>query len=85
MPGTALKLVLVLAIALPLAGCSAFKKLTGKGNDNTVLSGQREDVLPPDAQTAQDPKVLGKQSPTDCKPDDPTCLPPPDQDATVQQ
>lgn len=45
------------SVALPFAmiglgGCSKLKKLTGQTND-TVLPGQREDILPPDQHTAK--------------------------------
>lgn len=42
----------VAATALVLGGCSKFKKLTGQRND-TVLPGQREEILPPDQYTAK--------------------------------
>jgi hypothetical protein len=45
--------VLALAASL-LAGCSSIKKLTGQ-NDNTVLPGERENVLPPDQQVNPKP------------------------------
>jgi hypothetical protein len=48
--------VFALAAAL-LSGCGAFKKLTGQRND-TVLPGQREEILPPDQQVNPKP---GKQ------------------------
>ena len=42
--------IVVLAVAASLlVGCSSFKKLTGQ-TDNTVLPGEREDILPPDQQ-----------------------------------
>jgi predicted small secreted protein len=70
--------VALLALSLVLPGCSSVKNLFGAGNDDTVLPGQREDVLPPESQTAQDPQVMGKQaqSPDDCPIDDPNCNPP---------
>jgi uncharacterized protein YceK len=50
--------IIVLAVAAALlAGCGSFKKLTGQRND-TVLPGQREDVLPADQQVNPKP---GKQ------------------------
>lgn len=39
-------------VAAVLGGCSKLKKLTGQTND-TVLPGQREDILPPDQHKAQ--------------------------------
>jgi hypothetical protein len=40
------------AASLALGGCSKLKKLTGQSND-TVLPGQREDILPPEQYTAK--------------------------------
>ena len=61
-------LVLVSVLAMVgLGGCSSIKKLTGQTND-TVLPGQREDVLSPDQQTARDPEVTRKKG----EPCDPT-------------
>jgi hypothetical protein len=66
-------------IAVSLGGCNSVKNLFGAGNDDTVLPGKREEVLPPESQTAQDPKVMGKeQAPPpadDCPADDPDCVP----------
>jgi hypothetical protein len=63
--------------ALALAGCSSFKKLTHK-NDNTVLPGSREDILPPDQYTLKDPAVSGDQQAQDLPQDqlDPVTPPP---------
>jgi hypothetical protein len=60
-------LILMLSATVAVSGCTKLKKLTGQTND-TVLPGQREDVLPPDQQTARDPVVTGPKS----KPCDPT-------------
>lgn len=47
--------IVVLAVAASLlAGCSSFKKLTGQ-TDNTVLPGEREDILPPEQQVNPKP------------------------------
>jgi hypothetical protein len=52
------RLIVILAVAaFPLSGCGSFKKLTGQRND-TVLPGQREDILPADQQVNPKP---GKQ------------------------
>ena len=51
---------LVLALSLTMAGCTTLKKVTGQTND-TVLPGQREDILPPDQQTARDPAITNGQ------------------------
>jgi hypothetical protein len=52
-------LAVCLMAALTVAGCSSLKKLTGQTND-TVLPGQREEVIPPDQMTAKDPIVAGQ-------------------------
>ena len=52
--------LLVFVVSLSLAGCTSFKKMTGQTND-TVLPGAREDILPPDQQTARDPAITGGQ------------------------
>jgi hypothetical protein len=81
-------------VAVVLAGCSTMKSLTGQ-QDDSVLPGQREDVLSPDQQTARDPVVTGEQpSPDDlagapaqqpCNPQiDPSCDSTIDQEATSQ-
>ena len=56
-----MKKLLIAALSLTLlAGCTTFKKVTGSQND-TVLPGQRQDILPPDQQVARDPTVAGQQ------------------------
>jgi len=45
--------------ALALGGCSKLKKLTGQTND-TVLPGQREDILPSDQHTAKSEDLTRK-------------------------
>ncbi len=61
---TSLALALLLAVsAVSVSGCSSIKKLTGQRND-TVLPGQREDILPPEQTRAQDPSVLQKDTAT---------------------
>jgi hypothetical protein len=86
------RLMVLLVCFGALSGCSTFKGLTGQ-QDNTVLPGQREDVLPPDQQTARDPIVTGQQPEADtgadapqqaCDPNLPDCLAPIDQDAPGQ-
>ncbi len=62
------------------------KNLFG-GNDNTVLPGQRENVLPPEQQTARDPVVTGDQAQSTatgnqpCDPAAADCSAPIDQEA----
>ncbi len=65
-------LVAVLVLAVALSGCTTLKKLTGK-TDDTVLPGQREEILPPDQQTARDPVVTGQQ-PRPCNPKITKCV-----------
>jgi hypothetical protein len=47
--------------SLPLSGCSGIKKLTGQRND-TVLPGQREDILSPEQTRAQNPDDMQKDA-----------------------
>jgi hypothetical protein len=92
---TAQRVLIVLAVAAALQGCTSVKNLFG-GNDDRVLPGDRENVLPPEQQTARDPVVTGDQAPdlppetaqsqsitdgADCKLNDPNCVPPIDQEA----
>lgn len=64
------QIIIVLMIsASMLAGCSSFKKLTGQRND-TVLPGQREDILPTDQQVNPKPGKKGSLS-SDVPPCDP--------------
>lgn len=80
--------MLALAVAVAVSGCSTLKKFTGQ-RDDTILPGQREDILTPEQQTAQDPKVTRgaaaqQQAPADGKPCDPNaldCVSPIDQEA----
>ena len=55
-----MKQILILVLMVGVVGCTSLKKLTGQTND-TVLPGQREDVLAPDQQTARDPEVTRKK------------------------
>jgi hypothetical protein len=89
-------LVFTAVLAAALTGCSTFKNPFG-GGDDSVLPGDRENVLPPDQQSARDPVVTGDQqadlpaepgqdpgAPTvsgDCKLNDPNCDPGVDQEA----
>lgn len=76
--------ILTIAVGLSLASCAQVKKLTGE-TDDTVLPGARENVLPPDQQTARDPEVSGEQQPAECKADDPSCIAPVDQESSTVQ
>ena len=77
-------LLLAAALASSLMACSAVKKLTGQ-RDDSVLPGTREEILPPEAQTARDPVVTGEKK-AECKPNDPKCVPPVDQESpTIDQ
>ena len=55
-----------LSLAL-LAGCSTIKRATGQ-IDDTVLPGQRQEVLSPDQQQARDPSVTGQPEPPSTQP-----------------
>lgn len=51
----------LIPVAAVLGGCNKLKKLTGQTND-TVLPGQREDILPPDQHTAKKEDVTADPS-----------------------
>ena len=68
-------MIAVVSLAL-LSGCSTMKRVTGQ-IDDTVLPGQRQEVLPPDQQQARDPAVTGQPAP-------PSTQPPAPQIATAQ-
>lgn len=51
-------IILLVAIALSVSGCSALRKFTKK-NDNSVLPGQREDILSPEQYKVEDATVGG--------------------------
>ncbi len=74
--------LLALLLATSLTGCSTVKKFTGQ-QDNSVLPGNREEILPPDQQTAQDPDVTGKKT-APCSPDDASCATPPGDQETPE-
>lgn len=74
--------LLVALLATSLMACSTVKKLTGQ-RDDSILPGNREEVLPPEAQTARDPEVTGKKS-APCNPDDVSCTPPPTDQETSE-
>ena len=73
--------LLVMAFATSLMACSAMKKFTGQ-RDDSILPGNREEILPPEAQTARDPVVTGEKKKTECNPDDIECIAPVDQEAS---
>jgi hypothetical protein len=52
-------IMIAICAASLLAGCSTVKKFTGQRND-TVLPGEREDILPADQQV--NPKVGGQSA-----------------------
>ena len=55
-----------LSLAL-LAGCSTLKRATGQ-IDDSVLPGQRQEILSPDQQQARDPSVTGQPEPPSTQP-----------------
>jgi hypothetical protein len=71
-------LLLVALLATSLMGCNTVKKFTGQ-RDDSILPGNREDILTPDQQTARDPDVTGKKT-APCKPGDANCATPPPSD-----
>lgn len=77
-------LFVVATLATSLMACSMVKKFTGQ-RDDSILPGTREEILPPEAQTARDPSVTGKKA-APCNPDDIDCIPPPiDQESKTAQ
>jgi hypothetical protein len=86
-------LLLIAILATGIFGCTTVKKMTG-ATDDTILPGQREDILPPEAQTAKDPAVTGKttkppaaaaKQANGCAPDDLNCVAPFDQESSTPQ
>lgn len=64
----------IIAVSGLLGGCSTFKKLTGQRND-TVLPGQREEILSPDQYTAKNEDL--NAPPADGAGAPPATVPPP--------
>jgi hypothetical protein len=76
--------LLITLLATSLMACSMVKKFTGQ-RDDSILPGTREEILPPEAQTARDPVVTGEKK-AECKPEDPKCAHPVDQESpTIDQ
>ena len=75
-------LLLVALLATSLMACSTVKKFTGQ-RDDSILPGNREEILTPDQQTAQDPGVTGKKT-APCSPDDASCATPPSDQETPE-
>ena len=75
--------LLAAAFATSLMACSTVKKLTGQ-SDDSILPGNREEILPPESQTARDPGVTGKKA-EPCNPDDIECIAPIDQESSTAQ
>ncbi len=46
-------------LAISIGGCSGLKRLTGSTND-TVLPGNREEIIPDDQKSAKDPTLSGQ-------------------------
>jgi hypothetical protein len=82
--------LLVALLATSLMACSTVKKFTGQ-RDDSILPGTREEILPPDVQTARDPTVTGEKTVASektapCNPDDIDCIAPPiDQESSTAQ
>jgi hypothetical protein len=74
--------LLMALLATSLMACNTVKKFTGQ-RDDSILPGTREDILPPEAQTARDPEVTGKKT-APCKPDDVNCTTSPSDQATTE-
>lgn len=54
-----ISLFAILAVAISISGCSKLSRLTGS-TDDTVLPGNREQIISPDQMTAKDPIVSGQ-------------------------
>lgn len=77
--------VIVLAAGIALSACTSVKRATGQ-LDDSVLPGERENVLPPEQQTARDPQVTGQGQANsqasgtmqgdmaECLPEEPDCI-----------
>lgn len=78
-----LSIILLVMLATPMVACSTVKKFTGQ-TDDSILPGQREDILPPESQTARDPAVVGKKA-AKCSATDMNCIPPADQESSTPQ
>ena len=75
-------ILLVALLATSLMACNTVKKFTGQ-RDDSILPGNREEILPPEAQTARDPSVTGKKTAV-CNPDDASCAAPPSDQETTE-
>ena len=75
-------LLLTALLATSLMAFSTVKRFTGQ-QDNSVLPGNREDILTPEQQTARDPDVTGKNK-APCNPDDASCATPPSDQETPE-
>ena len=73
-------LLLTALLATSLMACSTVKRFTGQ-QDNSILPGNREEILTPDQQTARDPDVTGKKT-APCNPEDASCATPPSNQET---
>ena len=77
-----MKKFLTLSLLLGLlAGCATLKRATGQ-IDDTVLPGQRQEVLPQDQQQARDPLITGQPVPPSTMPAQPPVIAPTLQQAT---
>ncbi len=71
-----MKSFIVVGLSLSLlAGCSSMKRMTGQ-IDDTVLPGQRQEILPPDQQQARDPSITGQPAPPSTMPAQPPVIAP---------
>lgn len=74
--------LLVALLATSLMACNTLKKFTGQ-RDDSILPGNREEILPPESQTARDPEVTGKKT-APCNPGDLNCAAPPTNQETPE-
>ncbi len=76
-----MKTFIIVGLSLSLlAGCTTLKRATGQ-IDDTVLPGQRQEVLPPDQQQARDPSITGQPAPPSTMPAQPAVIAPTQKEA----
>ncbi len=63
-----MKTFIIVGLSLSLlAGCTTLKRVTGQ-IDDSVLPGQRQEILPQDQQQARDPSITGQPAPPSTMP-----------------
>lgn len=75
--------VALCVLAVSVSGCSKLSRITGS-TDDTVLKGNREQIISPDQMTAKDPVVNGQAPAAPALPCDPKKKICPPEPVTVQ-